>query len=239
MRLTKAYAEGMFQAYTEEIRNFWGRYFWDRVAEDLERMRYKEAPASSTHHLSIPGGLFLHSVGVTHRALTILNDMDIMPTWKVLLAGLLHDVGKCGLLCHGMIRTRYASNSPGRGYFTVTHVPAFTVRDLSAIYAGKWGLPWDVIQAILTHDGLYTEQNRPYINTQNDMAKLIANADNLQSQLFETEAEAFLDLPRAPESRVEQAGLAESGGGRPILTPTYRGPHTPRLKRKIGRFKRK
>ena len=195
---------------------WWGEIMLNR----LEQLKYFEAPASSKFHLSVPGGLFLHSVGVVERALKLRVGMSGIPAWKIMLAGIFHDVGKCGLLCGDFLRPRYVANTPGAGYSVYHAVPDFTVRDLSALYAGRFGLPWDVMQAILTHDGLYCDQNKPYISNQCNLSLLLMNADNLQSKIFETRTEAFLSLAEGGESGVEQAGVK---------------PGEPEPRRKVGR----
>ena len=220
MQLITSHAVKLYNEYVQDICNYFGSHRWHIISDDLEKLKYFEAPASSKFHLSIPGGLFLHSVGVVERALKLRQGMSGIPAWKIMLAGLLHDAGKCGTLCHGIIRPRYVPNTPGPGYSVYHAVPHFTVRDLSALYAGRWGLPWDVTQAILTHDGLYCDQNKPYIDSQCNLSLLLMNADNLQAKVFETKTEAFLGLVEGGESRVEQAGVKQG---------------EPQARRKVGR----
>ena len=223
MNLTTKLAHKYFEGYGVAISRGIDKYpgWWDEgIVKILEQLKYFDAPASSRFHLSVPGGLFLHSVGVVERALKLRQGMSGIPAWKIMLAGIFHDVGKCGLLCGNFLRPRYVPNTPGPGYSVYHAVPDFTVRDLSALYAGRCFLPWDVIQAILTHDGLYCDQNKPYINSQCNLSLLLMNSDNLQSKVFETRTEAFLGLAEGGESGVEQAGVK---------------PGEPEPRRKVGR----
>jgi HD-like signal output (HDOD) protein len=132
--------------------------------------------------------------------------MSGIPAWKIMLAGLLHDAGKCGLFLGEGLRPRYVLTTGGCAGYTVQRTfPEFTVRDLSAMYAAAWNCPWDVVQAILTHDGLYCPQNAPYIDNMSNLSLLLMNADNLQSKIFETKTKAFLALAEGPEAGADRA----------------------------------
>jgi hypothetical protein len=206
MQLTTYYADKLFAHYSEVIRRDFPE--WDAVIDELHRLEYFAAPASSRHHLSVKGGLFLHSVGVCERAMKLRAGIPGIPVWHIYLAGLLHDVGKCGMFYDGFLHKRYISD--GEGGYSVTGTPLpFTTRDLSALNAARWDCPGDVIQAVLTHDGLYCDQNEPYINNQCLLSRLLANADDLQAKVFETEKEAFSSLPEHRE-----AGQGGPGQGR-------------------------
>lgn len=74
----------------------------ENVISNLERLGFFTAPASTKFHLSIPGGLMLHSWNVCNTALMLRDQMILMkpelqeklPTDSVIIASLLHDVCK-------------------------------------------------------------------------------------------------------------------------------------------------
>lgn len=69
---------------------------FDAAYEFLERYHYFVYPASVKYHLNQPGGLFRHSVKVALNALAINEVLYHLEPWKVVLAGLFHDLGKVG-----------------------------------------------------------------------------------------------------------------------------------------------
>lgn len=74
----------------------------ENVISNLERLGFFTAPASTKFHLSIPGGLMLHSWNVCNTALMLRDQMILMkpelqeklPIDSVIIASLLHDVCK-------------------------------------------------------------------------------------------------------------------------------------------------
>lgn len=74
----------------------------ENVISNLERLGFFTAPASTKFHLSIPGGLMLHSWNVCNTALMLRDQMilmkpelqDKLPIDSVIIASLLHDVCK-------------------------------------------------------------------------------------------------------------------------------------------------
>jgi hypothetical protein len=170
----------------------------NRVEVDalLAKLDYFNAPASHNHHLCTSGGLALHSGGVVYRALELAGDIPYLSRWRIIAAGLFHDIGKCGLYHDGVLQPRYI-RKPWGAYSVSDTAPHFSVRDLSAMYAVKMGLPWDVVQAILIHDGLYHQANEDYFIGRKplNLALLLETADNLQAQVFEGRELAYKVLP--------------------------------------------
>lgn len=74
----------------------------ENVISNLERLGFFTAPASTKFHLSILGGLMLHSWNVCNTALMLRDQMILMkpelqeklPIDSVIIASLLHDVCK-------------------------------------------------------------------------------------------------------------------------------------------------
>ena len=178
---------------------------WRRVMPVLKKLNYFSCPASTRYHLGCDGGLLMHSMSVTKLAINIAGESFVgVDPHDIMLAGLLHDVGKCGLLGDdGELQPLYVKNyEPFPTYiksqkwwtayiYTDADV-SFTFRDLSALYCAKWGVPWSVIQAVLLHDGLYNGANNDYLIGNhsytkhiNQLTRLLTSADFLSSQLLE------------------------------------------------------
>jgi len=171
---------------------------WVNACSFMGRGGYFEAPASTRFHLSVKGGLLIHSVCVTELALRIHEIVPIeCPRSFILAAGLLHDIGKCGLLDdQGAFHPRYTPNPKYRpglvskwngAYEYNDSKPQFTVRDLSALLVAKWGFPWEVIQAVLIHDGQYDPANTAldYKGGGSPLAGLLQMADCFHAQQLE------------------------------------------------------
>ena len=174
---------------------------WGVIQKDLASMCYFTTPASSSGHLSVTGGLLAHSVEVANtmfkfRHVTI--DRVAQVPWKMAVVGLLHDVGKCGLAntlkagkgnaSSKVVQPRYVKthiSDAEYGYSKRESTPHFELRDLSALYAAKWGLPWDVVQAIMCHDGEYVGANKPYARKLTPLAMLVNIADTWSAQVME------------------------------------------------------
>jgi HD-like signal output (HDOD) protein len=189
---------------------------WKSALADLNRMDYYSCPASSKFHLCIKGGLLLHSVSVARTALRLARK-TLAPASRsrILMAALLHDTGKCGLWDGRTLQPRYRENleeCPESGYrkkyWTPYHYtesePMFAVRDLSAIYAARWGCPYDIIQAVLVHDGPYDEANNKYFMKSSPLSSLLTTADFMSATLLETKTELSENPPADFEIHVEE-----------------------------------
>lgn len=74
----------------------------DKVINNLERLGFFTAPASTKFHLNFPGGLMLHSWNVFNTAMMLRQQMILMrpelesrlPVESIIIASLLHDVCK-------------------------------------------------------------------------------------------------------------------------------------------------
>lgn len=70
----------------------------EELARFLEDEGFFVAPASTKYHLSVPGGLLLHSFNVFHLLQRKVDLFDLhVPDTTVVVCGLLHDVGKLGM----------------------------------------------------------------------------------------------------------------------------------------------
>lgn len=93
--------ENLKKLFIERLRST-RREGMENVISNLERLGFFTAPASTKFHLSIPGGLMLHSWNVCNTALMLRDQMILMkpelqeklPIDSVIIASLLHDVCK-------------------------------------------------------------------------------------------------------------------------------------------------
>ena len=184
---------------------------WMAALAFMHEAGYFEAPASTRFHLSTKGGLLIHSVCVCELALRLLSDQMGLPMTcprtYVLSAALLHDIGKCGLVTpEAGHMPRYVPNpkynprlvSKWNGAYEYRESdPVFNVRDLSPLLVARWGFPWEVIQAVMIHDGAYVEANKDYMGKNGPLAALIMAADTLHAQQFET-TEGIVPLLECP-----------------------------------------
>lgn len=88
----------------EDLRGMWGTLSrpmraWLNAVFWFQPMRlywFLNAPASMNHHHARKHGLFIHSVDCAQRAITAAWHDDLVNTDVLLIAALLHDLGKAG-----------------------------------------------------------------------------------------------------------------------------------------------
>lgn len=148
----------------------------------LAETQFFVAPASTKYHGSKPFGLLEHSLAVTENLLSIRNAFAVdvfnserpFQTHDCIIAGLLHDAGKAGI--------------PGVPYYVQVgeklevnrEIPFLTVAQRSLYLITnvcRFTLTPDQYQAILIHDGLYCDENRPYMKGACSLALLLHHAD--------------------------------------------------------------
>jgi len=171
---------------------------WRSTADYLHKVKFFEAPASSKYHLSVRGGLLIHSVNVCYIAdrlrIHLFKSTDISLR-KMYIAGILHDVGKCGILHNGTHYPFYVENKTGYYPYKVCQLPInFQVRDLSPIIISQLGWDLEIANAVLLHDGAYVEANKLYSHKYNPLAMLLMLADTFSCQYLESEND-IADLP--------------------------------------------
>lgn len=182
-----------------------GRPGAETVLNNLDRIGFFEAPASTRFHLPRRGGLLEHSINVCDTALKIRDifsdSPDILariPRESVIIAALLHDVCKADIYKEG---SRNVKN-PVTGVWET--VPTFDV-DFSRLPCGhgqksvirllKWGfdLTEDEILAILWHMGawdlpLQSAEEKGNMSAAYDKCPLLSilqASDNIASHILE------------------------------------------------------
>lgn len=182
-----------------------GRQGVEKVIENLDKLGFFEAPASTRFHLSVKGGLVEHSVSVCRtavklRELAIAEKPELearLPLESVMLAALLHDVCKAEIY-----KTTYKNVKNEMGVWE--KVPAYET-DYSNFPAGhgeksvirllQWGinLTMDEILAIRWHMNAWDLPFQSYeamgnINAAKDKCPLLTilqAADMMSSMIYE------------------------------------------------------
>ena len=186
----------LFADWSQELLATKLKTAWNLALDHLTGVGYATAPASTKYHLCVQGGLLIHSVCVTEQALRIHNVTPLkIPREWILAAGLLHDVGKAGMLTDEGYEPRYKHNPKynpqGQSKWNAPYEWSplsleFGTRDLSGLLVARWGFPWPVVQAVLVHDGAYVPANAEYSHKGHPLSNLLMTADTLHAQTFET-----------------------------------------------------
>ena len=182
-----------------------GRQGVEKVIENLDKLGFFEAPASTRFHLSVKGGLVEHSVSVCRtavklRELAIAEKPELetrLPLESVMFVALLHDVCKAEIY-----KTIYKNVKNEMGVWE--KVPAYET-DYSHFPAGhgeksvirllQWGinLTMDEILAIRWHMNAWDLPFQSYeamgnINAAKDKCPLLTilqAADMMSSMIYE------------------------------------------------------
>lgn len=142
-----------------------GMYLKNAGLSDFQQMKlakigFYTAPASKGHHLAVNGGLYKHSVNVTHRLLKLTESMEI--DWSrdesPYLVGMLHDLVKTRCYIIKPIEDRVKDNvliDPHVYEYIQPTYPGHGVA--SALIAAELGIQLneDERAAIVYHMGLY------------------------------------------------------------------------------------
>lgn len=170
----------------------------NRLIECMDEYGFFEAPCSTTHHLSIEGGLAKHSLNVYYGMLEIDKALDAhLPHDSIILCGLLHDLGKMG--DHG--KSNYVVNVLKSGEQSATK-PFKTNAELlylpheirSAMIAERFiKLEEDEEAAILWHNGLYGQFKYDIPGKETPLYMILHWADMWASRVTEVEEEALIE----------------------------------------------
>jgi hypothetical protein len=162
-----------------------------RLVDVLEsETNWLDAPASTRFHLSTPGGLLEHSVGVAKTLLKLRECLGrAVPEESCVIVGLFHDAGKAGL--------------PGQPYY-IKNTVEWEIRKLGKFYTinpsirnmgiavrsiylvSKYvDLSPDEAQAIVYHDGQYIDDNKCVAHRESALTLLVHWADYWTAHVIE------------------------------------------------------
>ena len=191
-----------------------GREGMDTVIEELDKLGFFEAPASSTQHLNSEGGLVQHSLNVCRAGLMLRQQMATtdpsldkeVPEDRVIVACLLHDICKADIYVR---TTKKRKTSIGtwedcEGYkITYKNFP-MGHGEKSAMLLLAWGLEIydDELLAIRWHMGAWDLPMQSYEECKNcDTARklyplciIVQCADSLAAGIMERKDTDFDDI---------------------------------------------
>lgn len=168
-----------------------------RNTEDLKKALvscgYFEAPASTSYHLSVPGGTAEHSLNVCEMMLDLNRNIADISRYisfeSIIIAGLLHDVGKAAY--RG--KKNYIENVLKSGQVSATkpyisnperlHIPHEIVSIL--IVNQVFDLTEEEEFAILYHNGLYVPSGREIQGKERPLQQLLHYCDMWCSRFIE------------------------------------------------------
>lgn len=145
------------------------------------------SPASSRFHLSVPGGLLIHSVGVVDTLFTIKQ--AIAPHYSnesCVIVGLFHDIGKVGEE-NNPYYIPYTDKSDHKIKFkTNPEITAMGMGVRSLYIISRFvTLSNEEAQAICYHDGQYIIENRPVALKESPLLLMLHFADLWTSSVLE------------------------------------------------------
>lgn len=127
----------------------------DRLVDHLAKIGFFTCPCSSQYHLSKQGGLLEHSLNVCDTALKAYETLNpAIDRNSVIIAALLHDVGKCG----DFNKPTYVfTGNVGKPYKTNTELKYIPHEVRSIVIVNEFiHLTEDEQYAIYYHNGKYT-----------------------------------------------------------------------------------
>lgn len=157
-----------------------------------ERLALCPASSRKEYHLPIPGGLVDHSLRVLGNALKLVKAFGWdVPKDSLIVACLLHDIGKCGLVNDdGNVIDYYIPQDSdwhrdklGEMYKKNKDMPYMTTRDRSIHMCQHFGLQLtkDEYLSILLNDGFVLDENKPYCMKINPLVFSVMTADYISS----------------------------------------------------------
>lgn len=165
----------------------------EEIIKVMETYGYNEAPASTKYHCCWIGGLREHTENVISTSLKInallphQQDPEVVET-----AALLHDIGKLGFPNIPFYLPNpepYPTYEKAKKWWTpyiVNPEIKCRVRDISLWWCGQFGVNREIFQAVMLHDGLYEEGNKPYrFEDIEDLTMLISIADQFSVKFLE------------------------------------------------------
>lgn len=169
--------------------------------ELLDKLGYFKAPASSSRHLCIEGGLAQHSYNVTKAMLKINEDMKLgLDRKHILQVGFLHDICKIGMYVPNVLKSGQVSEA--RPYTTDKVIElghgAESIYLIQNDLDIKLDLP--VAQAIYWHMGFDYNKDSFAINNLKKtpyhilLVWLTITADTFATWMMETEKETIYKL---------------------------------------------
>ena len=169
------------------------------------------APCSGNYHLAYEGGLAEHSLNVMEQALVLADTLDqekeLFGKESVIIAALLHDLGKTGQFgkpnyTPNMLKGRATKANPNPEPYQSPKKPFVTNPDLlyvdheirSIQIASQFiELTEDESFAILNHNGMYSNLRYAYSGKETPLSLVIHWADMWAARVLESEEKTDSD----------------------------------------------
>lgn len=179
----------------------------DKFIDYMDQIGFWDAPCSTNHHLSINGGLALHSLNVYELAdklAYLLFDINSLGAYanSIVIVSLLHDIGKCGQFG----KPYYVENMIKEGRVTKSNPEPKLIRSEKKPYltnAELFNVPHEIRSlsiidryidlteeeqfAILYHNGLYGPLKYELQGNETPLYLLLHFADMWCSRVIEQE----------------------------------------------------
>jgi 23S rRNA maturation-related 3'-5' exoribonuclease YhaM len=183
------------RAEIEKVLSTVKRKGFKKLVDSLDSLGYYTAPASTSHHLSYPGGLSEHSLTVLNIMKRFELTMDelaegLIPYDSMVIVALFHDIGKArwfdkDLYVPNILKSGKVSEA--KPYEKSKERPAIEHEVASVAILEKYiDLTQDEMEAILYHNGNYTPIFRSYLGKEKPLYLLLHFADMWASRVTET-----------------------------------------------------
>jgi len=165
----------------------------------MDQIGFFKAPCSTRFHLAKEGGLAEHSVNVMWQAekisLALIGGKNLTNEFRnsLVIASLLHDLGKCGdygkpMYVDKVLKSGKKGVQPYETNKALTHVPhAVRSIKLATLFID---LTEEEEWAILTHDGLYDFMKYDIPGNETQMSMILHWADMWASHVIEVSDES-------------------------------------------------
>ena len=162
----------------------------DDLLNYMENNSFYDAPCSGRYHLSMPGGLAVHSLNVYNTMIKLNNALDAnLNTNSIKIVGLLHDIGKASY--HG--KETYIPNvlkdkklSLAKPYITNGALLGIPHEVASLEIVSKFiDLTEDEAFGILFHNGLYTPTGYAIKGKETKLYMVLHDSDMWCSRVIE------------------------------------------------------
>lgn len=174
----------------DELRNTC-RLGIERLIEYMEQVQFFDAPCSTQYHLAKVGGLAEHSLNVLNCARSmagVLSDVDV-PEDSIVIACLLHDLGKCGQYGKPYYQKApllKSGKEPAKPFISNSDLLPVAHEMRSIAVAGRFiELTEDEQFAILYHNGMYGANKYDLQGHETPLYMLVHFADMWASRVVE------------------------------------------------------
>ncbi|MBQ0015755.1 MAG: HD domain-containing protein [Bacteroidales bacterium] len=186
----------------------------DNVIEDLDKMGFFEAPASTVHHLNTEGGLVQHSLNTYRAAMAVYNGLqqyepslvnEVKPD-SIAIAALLHDVCKSDIYYRSVRKRKNMlgqwEDSEGYKVSYKSFPMGHGEKSVVLLLCSGLDMSDDEMLAIRWHMGAWGINMTSYEDTRNydasrklyPLVTIIQTADGLAASILERSGEEIDDL---------------------------------------------